>query len=65
MLELDHVDNSKDSLSKLHRGAWLVELAEGVAFYRTEAKELKALVSSGIALRAVGLADAWHTCVFS
>lgn len=44
-LELDHVDNSKDSLSKLHRGAWLVELAEGVAFSRTEAKELKALVS--------------------
>lgn len=44
-LELAHAANDRDTLATLHRGAWVVELAEGVALSKADAKELKALTT--------------------
>jgi hypothetical protein len=44
-LEMAHAGNDRDTLAALHRGAWIVEFAEGVALTRSESSELKALIT--------------------
>jgi hypothetical protein len=44
-LEMAHAGNDRETLAALHRGAWLVEFAEGVALTRSESSELKALIT--------------------
>lgn len=68
-LELSHVDDDRDTLARLHRGPWLIELAEGVAISRADAKLLKAFITRRTDVYrkayAMGEEERPRSCVFA